>query len=148
LNKYLFDYPQQILQRPWRLLQLSPLLRKLRSQHYDAILLGHHLTLPFGRLKYHALLAAIGTPQRVGLDNGYGHFLTSHVPDHGFGARHEAEYNLDLAAALDAKLPAHDQGLHLADLGWDDVVPHPQPASAPRIALHPGGGGYSLARRW
>jgi ADP-heptose:LPS heptosyltransferase len=148
LDKYLFDYPQQILQRPGRLLRLSPLLRELRGQHYDAVLLGHHLTLPFGRLKYRALFAAIRTPHRVGLDNGYGHFLTSKVPDHGFGARHEAEYNLDLAAALDAKLPTHDQVLHLADLGWDNVVPHPQPASTPRIALHPGGGGYSLARRW
>lgn len=149
LDKYLFDYPAQILRRPWRLLQLSPLLRELHGQRYDAVLLGHHLTLPFGRLKYRALLTALGTPRRIGLDNGYGRFLTSRVPDRGFGARHEAEYNLAFAAALDARLPGDDQGLRLSDLGWNNIVPvRPPTADAPRIALHPGSGGYSLARRW
>src|SRR5262249_41627628 len=38
--------------------------------------------------------------------------------------------------------------LRLADLGWGDISPQPQLAGRPRIALHPGGGGYSLARRW
>jgi lipopolysaccharide heptosyltransferase II len=149
LDKYLFDYPAQIMRRPWRLLQLSPLLRELRGQHYDTALLGHHLTLPFGRLKYRALLMALGTPHRIGLDNGYGQFLTSRVPDRGFGARHEAEYNLALAAMLDARLPGDDQGVRLSDLGWNDKLVTQAPATqTPRIALHPGGGGYSLARRW
>ncbi len=149
LDKYVFDYPAQILRRPWRLLQVSPLLGELRGQRYDAVLLGHHLTLPFGRLKYRALLTTLGAPHRFGLDNGYGRFLTSRVPDRGFGARHEAQYNLDLAAALDATLPSNEQGLHLADLGWNDIPPPSQPlGELPRIALHPGSGGYSLARRW
>jgi heptosyltransferase-2 len=149
LDKYRFDYPAQILQRPWRLLKLSPLLSELRDQQYDAILLGHHLTLPFGRLKYRALLMALGAPLRIGLDNGYGQFLTSGVPDRGFGLCHEAEYNLALAAALDASLPGEGQGLRLSDLGWEDILETRPPATeAPRIALHPGSGGYSLARRW
>ena len=52
LNKYLFDYPQQILKNPHNLLQLRPLWHDLRNGHYDAVLLLHHLTLPFGRLKH------------------------------------------------------------------------------------------------
>jgi ADP-heptose:LPS heptosyltransferase len=149
LDKYALDYPSQILRRPWRLRRIIPLLRELRGQHYDAVLLGHHLTLPFGRLKYRALLAALGARHRIGLDNGYGRFLTDRVPDRGFGARHEVEYNLDLAAALDADLPHDRQGLRLADLGWNDI-PTPSMAhdEAARIALHPGSGAYSVARRW
>ena len=47
---------------PLASVQLAPLLRTLRGQHYDAVILGHHLTLPFGRLKYRALLARLERP--------------------------------------------------------------------------------------
>ena len=56
LDKYLFDYPQQLLRHPKNLLRLRPLWRALRDGHYDAVLLLHHLTLPFGRLKHQALM--------------------------------------------------------------------------------------------
>src|SRR5579863_9953698 len=56
LDKYLFDHPRQILKHPSNLLRLAPLRKTLRDSHYDAILLMHHLTLPFGRLKYNILL--------------------------------------------------------------------------------------------
>ncbi|HLX39764.1 MAG TPA: hypothetical protein VKR42_04490, partial [Ktedonobacteraceae bacterium] len=56
LNKYLFDYPQQMLKHPRNLLQLRPLWHDLRDGHYNAVLLMHHLTLPFGRLKHQMLM--------------------------------------------------------------------------------------------
>src|SRR5438105_11066665 len=43
LDKYLFDYPQQILKNPHTLLRLTPIWQDLRSGHYDAVLLLHHL---------------------------------------------------------------------------------------------------------
>src|SRR5258708_3212433 len=48
LDKYLFDYGLQILKNPRVLLRLRLLWQKLRAGHYDAVLLLHHLTLPFG----------------------------------------------------------------------------------------------------
>ena len=72
LDKYLFDYPQQLLTRPHNLLRLKPLWHNLRDGQYNAVLLLHHLTLPFGRLKHQVLLRATGAQWRVGLDNGHG----------------------------------------------------------------------------
>src|SRR5690242_10737859 len=50
LDKYLFDYPQQMIIHPEKLLRLAFLWNTLREGRYDAVLLLHHLTLPFGRL--------------------------------------------------------------------------------------------------
>ena len=49
LDKYLFDDPKQIIRNPRALAGLKNLIQTLRSGHYDAVLLLHHLTLPFGR---------------------------------------------------------------------------------------------------
>jgi len=151
LDKYRFDYPHQVLRAPWRLLAPLLLLARLRARRYDVVVLAHHLTLRFGVLKFRLLPAMLGARYTVGLDNGRGRFLDLRVRDDGFGARHEADYALALAAALDAELPASARAMRLADLGWaasrqdDDEAPAP---AAPLIALHPGGGGYSVARRW
>ncbi|MGH2514500.1 MAG: glycosyltransferase family 9 protein [Ktedonobacterales bacterium] len=147
LDKYAFDTPGDLLRRPWRLLQPVPLLAALRRNDYTAVLLLHHLTLAFGRLKYRALLAALHPRCTVGLDNGYGGFLDVRVPDLGFGDRHEAEYARAVAEAVDATLPARERGVRLADLGWAEVAHQPD-TMVPLVALHPGSGGYSLARRW
>src|SRR5579875_708718 len=85
LDKYLFDSPQQMVFHPAILLRLTTLWNTLRAGRYDAVLLLHHLTLPFGRLKHQALMRATGAKWRVGLDNGHGWFLNVRVPDHGFG---------------------------------------------------------------
>jgi ADP-heptose:LPS heptosyltransferase len=125
------------------------LLAQLRRARYDAAVLVHHLTLPGAPRKYRALLAAIAPSKSVGLDNGRGSFLDVRVPDHGFGSQHEADYALGLAAALDAALPAGERGLQLADLGWPDIAPVPLVVAHPsRVAIHPGSGTYSVARRW
>src|SRR5947209_5509960 len=154
LDKYLFDYPQQILTNPRNLLRLAPLWHDLHDAHYDAVLLMHHLTLPFGRLKHQLLLRATGARWRVGLDNGHGRFLNVRVKDEGFGAMHEAEYNLALARAVGATpstkrltVPIseeeHRQAWQLLyELEAPDVISHPI------IAMHPGSGSYSTARRW
>ncbi len=103
LDKYLFDQPKQFLTNPTNLLKLRPLLHTLRSGHYDAVLLMHHLTLFFGRRKHQALMLVTGAKYLVGLDNGHGWFLNVRVPDQGFGAMHEAEYALAVAAAVGGK---------------------------------------------
>lgn len=121
----------------------------LRATRYDAVIFANHLTLPSGRRWRWALAALAGAGLTVGLDNGYGDFLRLRVPDHGFGALHEAEYALTLAACLDAALDERDRAPLLADLGWDDILPATlAPGDAPHIILHPGAGAYSLARRW
>jgi ADP-heptose:LPS heptosyltransferase len=154
LDKYLFDYPQQLLTRPRNLLRLQPLWHNLRDGHYDAVLLLHHLTLPFGRLKHQLLLRATGAKWRVGLDNGHGWFLNVRVKDHGFGAMHEADYNLAVAEAVGAKLSDKRLVVPLSEeehrQAWHVLHEHEQPASIkhPIIAMHPGSGAYSTARRW
>src|SRR5437660_481832 len=102
LDKYLFDYPHQTIIHPAKLLQLAFLWNTLHAGRYDAVLLLHHLTLPFGRLKHQALMRATGAKWRAGLDNGRGWFLNVRVTDHGFGAMHEAEYNMAVAEAVGA----------------------------------------------
>jgi ADP-heptose:LPS heptosyltransferase len=125
LDKYVFDYPQQILTHPGNLQRLRPLWHNLRDGHYDAVILMHHLTLFFGRL-----------------------------PDKGFGAMHEAEYNLALAGAVGATttdrrlfVPITDEERRQArQLVFGET--EPESAARPIIAMHPGSGGYSTARRW
>src|SRR5947209_2255109 len=102
LDKYLFDYPQQFLKNPRNLLRLKPLWHDLRDGDYDAVLLLHHLTLFFGRLKHQLLMRATGAKWRAGLDNGHGWFLNVRVKDNGFGAMHEADYNLAVVRAAGA----------------------------------------------
>lgn len=154
LDKYLFDYPQQILKNPRNLLRLAPFWHDLHDSHYDAVLLMHHLTLPFGRLKHQVLIRATGAQWRVGLDNGHGRFLNVRVPDNGFGAMHEAEYNLAIAKAVGATtsdtsliVPLNEeerqQARQLVYGGQE-----PEDVVHPIIAMHPGSGGYSTARRW
>jgi heptosyltransferase-2 len=148
-DKGAFDDLGALAGRAGELGRLAPLALRLRMTRYDAVVLAHHLTLPAGRLKYRALLAAVHPKRSVGLDNGHGRFLSLRVRDDGFGALHEAEYALALAAALNASASASDRGLRLSDLGWSCAPPTPlRPGESPQIALHPGGGTYSLARRW
>ncbi len=154
LDKYLFDYPQQLLKNPVNLLKLRPLWHILRDGRYDAVLLMHHLTLFFGRLKHQLLMRATGAKWRVGLDNGHGWFLNVRVKDRGFGALHEADYNLALAEAVGAHtndqrltLPLREserQQAHQLVFGGDPL----QDTARPILAMHPGSGGYSTARRW
>jgi ADP-heptose:LPS heptosyltransferase len=154
LDKYLFDYPKQFLTNPANLLKLRPLLRKLRGGHYNAVLLMHHLTLFFGRRKHQALLMATGAKYLVGLDNGHGWFLNVKVQDHGFGFMHEVEYNLAVAEAIGGKTSQKWLTMPLQEEQRQEArrlvfgAEAPEQAVRPIIAMHPGSGGYSTARRW
>ena len=127
----------------------------LARRRYDAILIFHHYTLRFGALKFAAVALASRAPVRAGLDTaGRGWFLTHKVADRGFGVQHEADYWLDVAAQAGSlprpadrrpRLPltAADHAAAaalLAELGL--------PGAGPLIAVHPGAGWYSPARRW
>src|SRR5713226_2194319 len=148
LDKYLFDYPQQIIKNPLNLRRLARLWHDLREGHYDAVLLLHHLTLPFGRLKHQLLMRATGAKWRVGLDNGHGWFLNVRVKDNGFGAMHEAEYNLAVAEAVGAttcnkalEIPiSADERRQARELVFGETAQ--EDAARLTLAMHPGSGGY------
>src|SRR5260221_13388177 len=154
LDKYLFDYPQQILKNPRNLQRLTPLWHQLHDTHYDAVLLLHHLTLPFGRLKHQLLMRATGAKWRVGLDNGHGWFLNVRVKDNGFGAIHEADYNLAVARAVGATTNAKRLTVPLTGAeyaqAWQLVYGDEtsDTVQRPIIAMHAGSGGYNTSRRW
>jgi heptosyltransferase-2 len=154
LDKYLFDSPKQFITNPQSLRPLAALWQTLRAGKYDAVLLLHHLTLRFGRLKHQILMRASGAKWRVGLDNGHGWFLNVHVQDAGFGAKHEAEYSMSIAEAVGATVHNKHLIIPLSDaereqaqqLVFQDSAENTIPR--PIIAMHPGSGGYSTARRW
>ena len=126
-------------------------VRVLRERNYDSVINFHHLTTRLGRIKQRFLIAATGASVRVGLDNGHGGWLTHPVEDKGFGYKPEAGYWLDLAARLGATHP--DVSLDLPVSEEDHVRVEAMLADAGLkpggfAVLHPGSGGFSLARRW
>lgn len=148
LVDHVLQAPRNLVQGAGDLPSAWALLRSLRRARYQAVALLHHLTLRTGVAKYRLLAAATGAPVVAGLDNGRGGWLTHPVPDGGFGALHEVQYALQVAGRLGAA-PA---GLELAarfDLA-DSAVASAWLATlpSPRVAIHPGSGGYALARRW
>ncbi len=154
-DKFAYDRPRDML-RPANLARAMGLGMLLRLRRYDAVLIFHHLTTCFGTLKYAALAWAAGASVRLGLDNGRGRWvgLTDAVPDEGFGARHEVQYWLDVAGLLGAD--PNDAGTSLRaavrdrDDAWAEHVleQHPAGEAGPLAVIHPGSGGYSMARRW
>ncbi|MBI5876581.1 MAG: glycosyltransferase family 9 protein [Chloroflexi bacterium] len=148
--------------------------RQLRTRRYDTLVLLHHLSTRWGALKWQLLAGAVGAPVRAGLDNGRGGFLTHRVPDAGFGAKHEVEHGLAVVEAIGAKttdrlldlpISSRDQTAaeHLISHQFFPAVRpamlNPQQTTDPRllalrpipdriVAVHPGSGSYSPARRW
>jgi exopolysaccharide biosynthesis WecB/TagA/CpsF family protein len=116
----------------------------LRQGQYDTILFFHHFTLKLGTAKFALIALASGARQRLGIDNGNGWFLTERLPDAGFGAKHQAQYWLDLVGLLGA-----DANPRPAIIRKD--VPSADfhaPSEKPVVVIHAGSGGYSMARRW
>src|SRR6185369_6404872 len=93
-DKFAFDRPTDLL-RPSNLRGAFALARELHAEHYDAVLIFHHLTTRFGAWKYAALSFATGARIRAGLDNGRGWFLTHRAVDYGFGKYHQVKYWLN-----------------------------------------------------
>src|SRR5581483_5000787 len=104
VDKTAFDSVRSIFD-PRRLGALIALALRLRRSRPGTVIVFHHLVRRWGALKYAALALVGGARRRVGLDNGRGWFLTDRVPDRGFGAVHESEYWLQVAAAAGAKEP-------------------------------------------
>lgn len=154
-DKHTFDHPKALL-TPNNLKGALMLAARLRRGNYDTALIFHHFSTRFGALKFAGLVWSAGSKRIIGLDNGNGFFLTERLVDEGFGARHQAQYWLDLVACAGAEASAHSAvvGISQADRLWaagklgntaDGLSVSPSP---PIIAIHPGSGGYSLARRW
>lgn len=143
-DKHTFDSPKALL-KPASLRQALSLAKQLRHGHYETIIFFHHFTTRFGALKFAALAWSAGSRSRIGLDNGSGFFLTQRLPDGGFGAKHQAQYWLDLVATAGADASPRPAQIATAALLPDLLAPT---ANTPRIAIHSGSGGYSLARRW
>ncbi|MFN8378436.1 MAG: WecB/TagA/CpsF family glycosyltransferase [Anaerolineae bacterium] len=131
---------------------LVRLLQRLRAGQYDTTLFLHHLTTQAGALKLAMIAGAATSPRTVGLQNGRGFFLRESLPDQGFGARHQAQYWLDLAGLLGADpSPRSAQVVvHDTDRAWaaEKLVHSNESDDAGLVVLHAGSGGYSLARRW
>jgi len=137
--------------RPSAWLPLARYMRQLRSRDYDTVINFHHLTTAMGRAKQRTLISATGARTTVGLDNGHGGWLTHPAPDQGFGAKPEVAYWLALAAELgaqpdktDLQLSLHEQDYIEAEALLNEVGFLHRPFAV----LHPGSGGFSLARRW
>jgi heptosyltransferase-2 len=66
------------------------------------------------------------------------------LPDKGFGAKHQAQYWLDLVGLLGANTAARPAFIQ-------KKVPNSEygvPSGKPIVVIHAGSGGYSMARRW
>jgi N-acetylglucosaminyldiphosphoundecaprenol N-acetyl-beta-D-mannosaminyltransferase len=117
----------------------------LREGRYDTLIFFHHFTLKLGTLKFALIALAAGSQRRVGLDNGNGWFLTHRLSDEGFGAKHQAQYWLDLVKLVGAESAARGAVIGIEAKNLGDPLGRPYKR---RIVIHAGGGGYSLARRW
>ncbi len=134
---------------PPSLLGLFRLWRELRRRRYDKVIILHHLTTLWGTAKYAALALSIGAKERVGLDNGRGFFLTRRAKDLGFGGRHEVEYWLEVVGLLGAGTEDKRMQAPFSEEDEREVEELLQGSKgSPLVALHPGSGGYSPARRW
>ena len=119
-------------------------LRQLRNTEYEAVVFLHHFTRLAGTLKFRIIAKTAGARRVIGLQNGRAGFLTESIPDGGFGASHQAQYWLDLLALLGADATPRPARVKREPLACPALSSLP----APRVVIHAGSGGYSLARRW
>ncbi|MBX6753554.1 MAG: glycosyltransferase family 9 protein [Thermorudis peleae] len=146
-DKAQFDQARELL-APQNWLPLLRLAQRLRRKRYDAVVLLHHLTTPFGRWKHRMLLAATGAPVRAGLDNGTGTFLTHRIPDLGFGAKPEWQYGLEVVQALGATAQASAPHLQLPSSAKAEARNLLQGSHGPTVVVHASVGPYGPGRAW
>lgn len=144
-----FDRPRDLLQ-PGKWLAQWRFSRQLRRNHYDAVLIMQHMTTALGAAKFALLTLAAGVKVRAGLDNGRGWFLNRRVRNRGYGAQHEADYWLAVAALVGADPRPRPSGLLVAaaDDSQAALLLAPLADHRPRVAMHLGTGAYAPARRW
>lgn len=153
-DKHTFDNAKALL-KPRNFRRAVQLALRLRQGGYDTTLVFHHFSTRFGALKFAALAWSAGSRRILGLENGNGFFLTERLPDQGFGARHQAQYWLDLTAMTGAAATPRSAVIAISDedRAWATRALRSDTAAAqsspsPLIAFHAGSGGYSHARRW
>lgn len=149
VDKHLFDRPASILS-PTAWLRLLRVFLRLRAARADTVVLFHHLVTRWGTVKFGLLALASGATERVGIDNGRGWFLTRSVTDQGFGARHEAEYYLDVARLLGAEGALQLEAPVTPDdrLAAERILARAGLVERRIMAVHPGSGWYGPGRRW
>ncbi len=150
-DKFAFDSLRGLLD-PRSVARSLLFLLKLRGTGYDTVVIFHHFTTRWGALKFGMLSIASGARIRAGLDNGRGRFLNRKASDSGFGAMHEVDYWLQVAALIGAdayggwrpQLPVskadREKAVRLLSVIGGD--------NGPLVAMHPGAGAYSRARIW
>jgi len=131
--------------KPNNLRKVIKLLRHLRRSQLESVVFFHHFTLMLGTFKFALIANGADIPRRVGLDNGRGYFLTDSIPDEGFGAKHQAQYWLDLVGLLGAD--SSPRPAYVETRTVDLPISKPR-EGVQRVIIHAGSGGYSLARRW
>jgi heptosyltransferase-2 len=147
-EKALFD---RGLPSPSAVTQAIRLGLALRLRRYDRVFLLHHLFTGGGRLKYHGLLAAIGAPWSGGLAERCPAFLNEAALDRGYGVRHEVDYWLDVVGLAGARAPSPRLEIFVGPTDRQAagaLLPDAVAMPTWRVALYPGTGTYSLARRW
>jgi len=117
-------------------------IASLRKHRYDIVIFFRHFTLRLGTIKFAMIAFASRAKKRYGLQNGNGWFLTDSIHDDGFGAKHEAQYWLELVTLLGGKQADYPTKVQMGS------SPLPKNPNQKRIVIHAGSGGYSLARRW
>jgi heptosyltransferase-2 len=139
---------------------LAPLrlAARLRAQRFEAVLLLHGLVTRFGALKHAALVLSTGAPRRVGLHrtglaSWRSRFLNAGPRDPGYDGAHVATQMRAVAAALVGAGAQADWSLafepgHAARARARDLLDESEPSDGPLVAIHPGSGAFSPARRW
>jgi exopolysaccharide biosynthesis WecB/TagA/CpsF family protein len=143
-DKHTFDSPKALL-KPANLREALALAARLRRGHYDTAIFFHHFTTRFGALKFAALAWSADSVNRIGLDNGSGFFLTHRLSDEGFGAKHQAQYWLDLVGVAGANAAPRPSQVKVAESIGGGL--RPPPTTKLRVAIH-GGGSAIPARQW
>ncbi len=137
----IITFEQTAFNRATAFLRPGNLRRVLGLGRYDVVVYFHHFTLKAGTLKFGLIALVSGARRRIGLENGSGWFLTERLPDAGFGAKHQAQYWLDLMGLLGADTRPRPAHLHHQPY----LLP---PSTGQRVVIHAGGGTYNTARRW
>lgn len=123
-------------------------LLSLGSSDYDTVIFFHHFTLKIGVAKFRLIARASRAERIVGLKNHHAGFLTDYAVDEGFGAKHEAQYWLELVGLVGASSHPRPAQVH-REAYHDASGPQKQDdETAPKVVIHAGSGGYSDARRW
>jgi len=120
-------------------------------QNYDTVIFFHHFTLKAGVFKFQFIARMSRAKQIIGLKNDNVNFLTDSVLDGGFGAKHQAQYWLDLVGLAGADSTPRPAQVHYED--YVDMIgfqtrPFAVTQGVPKVVIHAGSGGYSTARRW